>query len=272
VADGLSGSQIQEYLKALVDLGQQAEQTGVKIDERSFTRTSGALSVAGFQGLQAQRVAAGFTQAAMQTGGQMVSPETYALHRAYGYNPEEGAESWARAAEKMQSGEGTPGALAKYAGMMGSGIRGAGYGPALSRQLMMQRFKAINVPISATQAQMALEGRIEASDFGPAAERWGEAERAGAPQRLHELAQRKLKRGGATGLLSGAAGMEAMQIGAGGRASWVLGFEKAGIDAANVISDFGKHLSLLSTVVRRAIREFRTLLHGAMGPPGPGPT
>jgi hypothetical protein len=104
VMQGLRGSQVSEYLQQLVTLGQQAEKTGVKINVREFAQATGVLRQVGFQGLQAQRVAGGMTQAAMGLSQRGVSsPVDMLMLRAAGYDPSQGAEGYARAMNKMGS-------------------------------------------------------------------------------------------------------------------------------------------------------------------------
>lgn len=259
-ANKLAGSQIQDYVKTLVDLGQAAEQRGIRLHETSYMRLAGALSLSGpaFAGVQGARVAGDFTRAATETAGKMSSAGRYYLHRAFGYDPAKGTESWALAAEKMLRGEGTAAAFGKFSKGMDIGPRS---GPATRRMVMLMNLEREGIRISPEQAQEIISGGYTGA--AP------ELEGVGAARRLAERAK-----GVTPGILKGAAGIEATQIGLGTQAApWVMQFERDGLKAALTLQRFSSQLGSLANVVGKSIDKFNTLLTllGVGGTP-PRPT
>lgn len=242
VAQGLRGSQVTEHLQSLVQLGQQAERSGVKINVREFTRGAATLTAAGLQGLQAQRVATGMQQAAMTVSQRGVtSPVDVLLARAAGFDPSQGPEGYARAMNKMAGGM-TTDMMNKLMANMSKGAEAGGFGPEMQALMLRRAMGRMGVQIGPGQATRLLEsyrggeGDIETMlQTAAGQEMIGAGERPGARGRLTRIAERKVRFGAP--LTRGAAGLEAFQIGVGARAAkWVLPLERASARAAGAIS------------------------------------
>jgi hypothetical protein len=265
VAQGLRGSQVTEYLQTLVGLGQQAERSGVKINVRDFTHTAAQLRGAGLQGLQAQRVAGGLQQAAMGVSQRGVqNPMDVMLIRAAGYDPSQGPEGYAAALEKLEGGM-SPEIQQRLLSSMASGAEAGGGGPKMQRLMMRRAMGRLGVLTGSKDAgRMLARGRGE----GGEAERRmiHQGDRLFAGDRLITEARGRVRRG--AGLTIGSAGLQAGQVGVGGRAaSWVLPLERASMKAASAITRLP--IEKFSKAVERATVALDKLLSGKLAAEGP---
>lgn len=186
---GLEGSQIPEFLETLVELGQSAEQRGLKLDPQEFVKMSMSLGKAGFEGLQAKRVAGGFIESNRSLAERGVqSPMDVLMLRAAGFRPEQGPEGYAKAIGVLQD-------PAMQQMVMANAIQsisqGAGTGPEMRKLNVMRAFQTRGVSISMEQA-----GRVLASqDAG-----------LGMPQDISGMLAKQAAQGGAAGMIGEAIG------------------------------------------------------------------
>jgi len=261
-AEGLNGSQVTEYLQTLVQLGQQAERTGVKIDPQAFTRSSALFSRAGFEGLQAQRVTGGMNQAAMKLSGQGVAgPMDVLMARAAGFDPSQGPEGYARAMNKLSGGM-TPEVLNGLLGSLTTGIQGSDFGPEMQSLMLRRAMQKMGVQVGPGQTSALLDAYKQGGGRLPSGteELWAKGEEGGAREQLIYEARRRV--GVGAGLTKGAAGLEATQVGVGyGAAKFVVGAERNQLKAALLmVNNFGDGLTKLNVVVGKAITGFDKLL------------
>jgi hypothetical protein len=260
---GLEGSQIAEYLQTLVQLTEQAERSGVKIDVREFNRMAGGLTGIGIEGLQAQRIAGGLTQAGMGLAERGVSkPADMIMLRAAGFRPEQGAEGYAKAMRKLEGGLDVD-MMQNLLATSAEGVKAGGFGPEM-QSLLLKRLMGggFGVKIGMEQAdRLIAAGGMGAEGLSAEmARQFGKGERPGARGRMMAEAEGAVAKGAP--LTRGAAGLEAAQIAAGqAAAAFVPAFERAQLKAATVIStQFGKHLGDLAKLVEGGIGKFDVLL------------
>jgi hypothetical protein len=267
VVQGLSGSQIAESLQTLVQLGQQAEQMGMKIDPQSFSRTSGLLGLAGLQGLQAPRVAGGLHGAAVDVSQRGVSgPMDVMLTRAAGFNPSQGPEGYAHAMRVLAKGA-TPTLINNLLNMLTKGVQGSGFGGEMQSLMFKRAMGRMGVQIDFDQADEFLKTYKAGGPQGVEA-LWAQGEAKGARKAL--MGEAKTRVGIGAGLTRTAAGLEAEQVGVGYKAAgFVTGAELNQLKAALVMtSQFGKGLEQLNTVVGKTIASFDKLLSTIGAGPG----
>jgi len=258
VAQGLRGSQVTEYLQTLVGLGQAAERSGVKINATEFTRSAATLGAAGLQGLQAQRVAGGMQQAAMNVSKRGVqSPIDVMLARAAGFDPSQGPEGYAAAMNKMAGGM-TTDMMNKLMANMTKGAGAGGFGPEMQALMLRRAMGKMGVEVGPGQATSMLEAYRQGKPFG--GDKYGEEE--GAEQRLIKIARGKVRRG--AGLAVAAAGLQATQIDVGSRmASTVISLEKASLNTARAISRLP--INKLASAVERSTKALDNFFAGKGG-------
>lgn len=267
VAQGLDGSQIAESLQTLVQLGQQAEQMGMKIDPQSFTRTSGLLGLAGLQGLQAPRVAGGLHGAAVDVSRRGVSgPMDVLLARAAGFNPDQGPEGYAHAKRVLAKGA-TPTLVNSLLSMLTKGVQGSGFGPEMQSDMFRSAMGRMGVQIGYDQADDFLKTYKSGGPKDVEA-LWARGEAKGARKAL--MTEAKTRVGIGAGLTKTAAGLETEQIDVGYKAAgFVTGAELNQLKAALVMtSQFGKGLEQLNAVVGKTIASFDKLLSTIGAGPG----
>lgn len=268
VASGLRGSQVTEYLQSLVQLGQQAERSGVKINVTEFTRGAATLTAAGLQGVQAQRVATGMQQAAMGVSKRGVqSPIDVLLARAAGFDPSQGPEGYARVMNKMAGGM-TSDMMNKLLAQLTQGAGAGGFGPQMQSLMLRRAMGKMGVEVGPGQATQLLasyrKGTLDEYIREEETRRMlEEGERPGAKTWLRGEARAGVRRG--AGLTVGAAGLQAFQVGVGARAAkWVVPLERASANAASAIS----RLSVLKDfahVVERATKSLDRIMSQSGG-------
>jgi hypothetical protein len=256
--EGLNGSQVSEYLQTMVQLGQQAERTGVKFDPSAFVRSSALLNVAGLEGLQARRVTGGMQQAAMGLSARGVSgPMDVLMMRAAGFDPSQGAEGYARAMNQLAGGL-SPDMLNNLLGELTTGVRGAGFGSEMQALMLRRAMGKMGVQIGPGQASKILTSYKVSGGQLPSgvAEIWAEGGREGADARMRERARRRVAEG--AGLTIGAAGLEVEQISVGRQAARaVREAEKNQLQASTVaLKHFGSTIDKINKSVSGAIEAF----------------
>jgi len=259
---GLSGSQVTEYLQTLVQLAQDQERNGVKIDTFNFTRGAALLGRegVGLEGLQAQRVAGGLNQRAMQVGQQGVTnPADVMMMRAAGWDPSQGVEAYFATKNRLAEQGMSPEDMNRLIGMAAGGVQGvAGGGAETEKGLLAQFWKqGLGVSIGPSQAGEMLRYHRETGGNIPAEvlESWKRGETPGAREKLISEASAAA---GRTGTLKGAAGLEAMQVGVGQQAAEVVqGAERNQLALAmSMMSNFGGGLQQLNKLVLASIGAF----------------
>jgi hypothetical protein len=269
VEAGLRGSQVQEYLQTLVQLGQQAEQRGVKIDERSFTATAAMMRGLGLRGPQVGRVAAGFQRAGMSLAERGVQgARDLMLLRAAGFRPGQGRVGYIKALKRAQT---DPAFLARNLMQEISGsLQGVqGRTPeetGLRRQFQLIRaLGAARIPIGFEQAEEMLS-RMEGGQFAPETvaeiqQRITRGRRAGAGGRLGAAARGGVRRGAP--ILPGAAGIQAAQIGVGAEmAGTIQALEKVGIQNVRILGNFNKQIRIVTDAMMTLSQELTKLTKG----------
>jgi hypothetical protein len=155
-AQKLKGSQVVEYLQQLVQQGKKMEQEGIKFDPRSLTAAPALFRGLGFEGLQAARVGMGMRGAAQGVSSRGVSsPMDVLLTRAAGFEPGGGPESYAKAMESLE--DPSPELMERAIGMITSGAKAAGRGPAFTAMQVKRAFRRMNIPIGFKQARTMLQ-------------------------------------------------------------------------------------------------------------------
>jgi len=255
VAVGLSGAQVPELLGTLVGLGQAAEKQGIKLNVTEFSKMTMQLRQSGMQGLQGQRIAGGFTQAAQGLSGRGVqSPMDVLMMRAAGFKPEQGPEGFAAAKERLESPDAA--LMAKSFQMIGQGSKGMGSG--MGRYLSKMALQKIGVNVGQRQA-----GQLTGGFAG------------GAPDIAGLLGKRDAQ-GGAAGLIRAglanvpgtqreAAGLESQRISVGRTAGWIVEYEKNTMRMAATTRHFADDLKLLSGAVKAFIGFIDKLAGGSGG-------
>jgi hypothetical protein len=248
---GLRGSQVPEYLQALVSLGQTAEKQGVKINEREFGRSAALMKSVGLRGPQIGRVTSGLQQAGMDLSQRGVSsPVDMIMMRAAGYDPSQGIEGYATAMNKLAGGMDLD-TLNNLMSMATSGSRG-GIG-AQGRQtsiLMMRRlFGRLKTPIGPGQASTMLDayqqGKLGREHLAMLGRDIDQGERRGAHTRM--VAGARIGVGAVAGLTQVEAGLEAQRIAAGAKFAGVMkNLNQATINAANAANNFNGELKAFS--------------------------
>jgi hypothetical protein len=239
VAQGLSGSQISEYLGTLVQQGKQMEQQGIKFDMRDLTGTSMMLSGAGFEKLQASRVAAGVQGSARGVAAKGAqSPMDLLMLRAAGYDPSQGAGGYARAIGKLEGGM-SPEMLQRYVGLVKEGTAGGGFDPDFRKLLVKRALGRAGVSIGMDQAGKLLSGDVTMQTL--------QGMDAGAGD-LEGRAIAATRRFG--GLKAAQAGIEAEQIGIGRDLAPVyIKLEKIGDRSVKTLSRFSGALESAADTV-----------------------
>lgn len=270
VTVGMRGSQIPEYLQTLVSLGQEAERSGVKIDERAFTRQAGLLQAVGFKGPQIGRVATGVNRAAMQLSQRGVSsPVDMIMLRAAGYDPSQGPEGYASAINKIEGGMDLP-MLQRLLGMATQGATG-GVG-ATGRQtsiLMMKRFfSRMGTPMSAASASGILdayqEGKLGREHVSMLNRNISSTERKDAHGWLVGGAKRAIARGAPVAVAE--AGMEAKRVALGMKVSGTMEkLNEASIHAAGAVAAFDSQLKYLATGMANLTRKLEAFSKALAG-------
>lgn len=263
-AQGLKGSQIQEYLGTLVDLQTAAEQRGIKVDPSSFERTSMLLSGGGFGGAQAARITGSLTTSAQSLADRGVSnPMDVLMMRAAGFKPGQGIGGYEDAQRKLE--EGDPDTLQA---IMKSITEGAGGEGASGSSLFVKRaLKAMGVNLGFGQADNLLQGMAR-GEGGEAVMRLDPKMLALKEKRLSTGAlqsEAETRVSAGAGRTVTAAGLEAQRIGVGQRSDFVAKFESAQITAGNVMANFGKDLSALANVVKTAMKALEKVTAGGSG-------
>jgi hypothetical protein len=263
---GLKGSQVVEYLSRLVDLGNQAEQTGVKIDPRAFIKASATMRGLGTMKQQAGRVAGGLQRAAGGLAARGVSsPMDILMLRHAGWSPEQGPEGLALAYERLEEGG------LDVGGLIGDIVSGAGGGvggPGLKALQIKRAMGKLQIPVSMKQARTWARG-VEGGELKPEVlkdiQRMITAgERPGAEQRMIAGAKELVARDAPTA--RGAAGLEAERIGIGrGAAGYMVGMERNAIRTGKIMNNFGKNLNQLNAIVAILLRNADKITQGGVG-------
>ena len=257
---GLEGSQIQEYLGTLVNLTQQAERQGVKINVKEFNRQTATLTAAGMQGLQGQRIAGQLQQGAMNVSARGVSgPMDILMARAAGWNPKGGAESYAGAMNKLGGGMDSE-MMNKLLGGVSSGL--SGFGPQMQALLFRRALGKVGVQVGPGQATSLLKAYQTGGKVSGAGsmirDQEGLADGMTPGEWLERKAKRDVRRVAPTAV--GQAYIEAGQIGVGrGMAGLAQNISKLGITTAGTMRNFSGELNSLTTYVTKAVKGFRDL-------------
>lgn len=266
MVQGLEGSQIAESLSTLVNLGQSAEQQGVKIDPREFQRgvtLMGAQGI-GLQGLQAQRVTGGISRAAMQLSQQGVrGPQDMLLMRAAGYDPSKGPLSYVRAIQRLEggiSGEGGGEILTNLLGMMTQGTQGGGVfaAPEMQAFFLRRLMGRMGVGIGAGQATKILDayrktGQIDPETMSRIKESQRAAEDPNVRQDLITAGARRAGFGAPAAVQ--AARMQAEQIQQGQKFGKLMDqLQRASVDTVKVLGNFEGGLTSAAGKVREFIQ------------------
>jgi hypothetical protein len=255
VAVGLKGSQVPEFLQTLVSLGQSAEKQGIKLNVTEFGKMTMQLRQGGLKGLQGQRVAGGFVQAAQGLASRGVqSPLDVLMLRGAGFQPGQGLEGYAAAMQRLEEPDAE--LMSNVMGMITQGTGGFGTG---GRRLLAKRaLGRMGIQVGLRQAGALTEafGRGEVPDISGllAAQR-----QQGGAAGLMERA-----RGLVPGTAVEAAGLEQRRIAAGRKADWVVGFEKAAIDSAASLNNFKDSLSAVSGAVGGFVNKMDELTKGGL--------
>jgi hypothetical protein len=244
---GLRGAQIPELLQSLVGLGQQAEQTGVKIDERSFTRQAGLMGAIGIKGPQMGRIAGGVNRAAMDLSGRGVSsPADMIMLRAAGYDPSQGIEGYSAAMNKMAGGMDMP-MLQNLMEMATAGSTGGVGGAGKQTSILMMRrfFGRLKTPIGPGQASEMLEayqsGKLGREHLALLNRNIETGERRGAHGRM--VTGARVGVGMVAGLTKTEAGLEAKRIALGSRMAGTMAtLNTASLAAAGAVANFSGEL------------------------------
>jgi len=173
LAQGLSGSQIPEFLQTLVEQGRQAEQQGVKFDVKgTLLDPTSLLSAGGLQGLQAGRVAAGLQGAARGVSARGVtSPTDLLLARAAGYSSDQGAEGYAGAMNRLAGGMNED-VMRNLLEQLASGVQGTGMGSQMQSLLFRRALGRMGVQVGPEQAQGLISNFGGGMGIGARARRW----------------------------------------------------------------------------------------------------
>lgn len=269
----LSGSQIPEYLQTLVTLGQEAERTGVKIDERAFTRQAGLLQAIGFKGPQIGRVATGVNRAAMQLSQRGVSsPVDMIMLRAAGYDPSQGPEGYAAAINRIEGGMDLP-MLQRLLGMATAGATGGvgGTGRQTSILMMKRFFSRMGTPLSAANASDIMdayqEGKLGREHVAMLNRNMQQTERKDAHEVLLARGRRKIARGAPIAVEEAA--METRRIALGMKMSGTMvKLNEASINAASAVAAFDSQLKYVATGMANLTRKIEQLSKALAGGKG----
>jgi len=243
-AQGLRGAQIGEYLQTLVELQKKAESQGIKLDPAAFTKMSMQLNVSGFKGLQAQRVAGGFTSAAQGLSARGASsPMDAMMLRAAGFDPGQGIEGYAKAMRKLEKPD------QKLLNNAMNAIREGteGMGPESRAMITKRAFKAMNIDIGMDQADAFINAGKTPSIAKLQARQ--ESSKSGSYRNV----QNRITKGGAD-LTVGAAQLQQDTIEQGVRsAKWVEALAQNSLKMGDVMNNFGVDLTALSSKVKVAL-------------------
>ena len=236
---GLRGSRAVEYLQQLVSLGTVAEKRGVKFDDTGFARQTALIKSTGIAGSQAQRIAGGLTQNAMDISERGVqSPADLAIMRAAGFDPKGGRMSYIRASNKLEGGM-TPDMLNNLMGMVTQSGSGSIEEQAFYlKRLFGRGFKTSIGSKQATKLLMMKQGGASSSEIMKQYEDMAsKAESAGSRERLIGGAAGMARKG--AGLAVRAAGLDAENIALGGKmATTFINIEKSGRNMAITLGKF----------------------------------
>jgi hypothetical protein len=185
---GLEGSQIPEFLETLVELGQSAEQRGLKLDPQEFVKMSMTLGRAGFEGLQAKRVAGGFVEATRGLAERGVqTPMDVMMLRAAGFRPEQGPGSYAKAVAALEDPQ-------QQQSIMNNALRaiseGAGGPPEMQALLTKRALGKMGIRVGMAQASDVLASYQQ-----------------GSPPAINDLLAEQAARGGRGGMIAEAGAM-----------------------------------------------------------------
>jgi len=265
-AQGLRGAQVPEYLQTLVQLGTEAEKSGVKLNVQEFTRQTAMLGALGIDPLQRQRITGGLNRAAMQaSAGGIQGPAQMLLYRSAGFRPGEGRGSYIRATERLEGGMGSD-TMANLLGMVAQAslqFTGTDEKDTMRRRAFHMRRSlnrpGIGVSISSGQATEILSRMLQSPDptefkkfLVGFSERHGlaGAEQGAAARGSLVRGARALARRGAGGAVS-AAGLQASRIGVGGSMSGTFRrLEGIGIQSARVLSRFNKQIGTVVNMMQ----------------------
>lgn len=272
LVQSLEGSQVVEYLQTLVQLGQEAEQQGVKLNTTWFTGSAMMLHAIGMKGLQAQRMAGGIQRRAREVGlGGVQGPMDLLLARAAGYTPEGGPEAYAMARRQLQQGL-NPQQMEALLGEIVTGAKAGGWGPQVTSMFTAQAMTAAGAPIGMEMADRLISGFTESGQLN-------DKTRAELRGMLDDLSKKykpgqmiTAAAGGARaigGLGIYAATSEAEQIGMGKRLSGTyINLEKVGRSAVGTLTAFSVSLKAASGIVLEAFKKIETYAN-RLGPLGP---
>ena len=263
VAIGLSGSHISEYLSTLVDQGKEIEASGIKFDTKALIQNVQFTRALGFDELQAVRVAGGIGGAGRRLAERGVqSPMDVLLMRAAGYSPEQGAEGYATAQEKLESMN--PAMIKGLLGAVTEGAGGGGWGPKMQALMVKRAMGRMGVKIGMKQAEVLIGG-FQGGQLSPNA------------QKEFEAIQLRAEEGGLVeggiagsarmgGLKVAAASLQAEQIGVGGRlAGTFFKLDRAGVKAVSALADFNKQLMFGANIVHAAMSKLKQFTEVASG-------
>lgn len=261
----LRGSQIPEYLQQLVSLGQEAERSGVKIDERSMTRQAALLHTVGLRGSQIARVTTGLSRSAMQLSQRGVSsPSDMLMLRAFGYDPSQGPEGYAKAMLAMEGGMG-PQQLNRLMGM----LVGAGSSGPMGALELKRFFGGRGTPISGQMATQMIDayqnGKLGREYVDKLNRTMDKTDRMGTHQALVKYAAGKVGRGAPVTIAE--AGMEAQRISLGIKMTGTMeNLNTASINAAKAVANFSGQLKtisgLMATITAKIERMTRAISEG----------
>lgn len=259
-AQGLQGSQIQEYLKTLVELQSKAESQGIKIDAKEFTKSSMQMKAVGFEGLQGQRVAGGMIGALQGLSGRGVSsPIDMALMRAAGYTGEGGSEEHFRIKAQMEHPDQKM--ISKVLGTIATGVQGV-EGEYTQAGIAKMFFGQMGVNVGSDQA-MKMISNIK-NGKPPGIEDLLNRQKTLNQQSIVDQATGTIGKGGA-GITVGAAALQNQRIGVGmGSAKWVQALEANSISMGKTMNNFGKDIEKLAGFTARALNAVNKIANGGV--------
>lgn len=268
VEQGLKGSQVPEYLDALVGMGEESRSQGMKVRDighmmNSATQSTAILGALGVEKYQRQNMVAGLGRSAEGLAAKGVqSPSDLLMLRAAGFDPRGGAMSYIRAIKKLEGGM-NPDMMVNLLQLTAQGaqdVRVTGAkGPEdlrTARAMHMSRMlgsRGVAMKIGGAEDILkAMEGKSP-EEFREFLKGFGERYGGGTAEE-RPTAEAALKTGAAGLARRGAplavtsAQLSVAQIGAGAKLAGVfIGLEKVGIQSVGVLGQFNKQLE---TVVK----------------------
>ena len=265
----LKGSQIPEFLQTLVAQGREMEQSGVKFNVRNLMDTSNVMSSLGLEGLQASRVSSGLQGAGRRTSSTGVKgPMDVLMMRAAGYNPEQGAEGYARASNRLAGGLDEE-MLTNLLGEITGGVQSGSYGSEMQIMLLRRAIGQMGVQVGPEQAKGILDrfhgGEMTVGEGG------GSEKDMSPAQMIKEAVSGS---SGVGGLAVRAAGIQSQQIGLGKElAPTIIALDNAGRGSVRVLTRFKDELKSAARVVENFVGAVDTAsksLHAPLGALGAG--